>query len=72
MNLLCGVIMSLLVEIPCLSSPVNNGIIDKSGNVGQGETIRVTCDSGFEIYGRAEYKCGIEDPPLCRSKDDAF
>lgn len=63
--------MTFFSEISCLSSPVNNGNIDKSGNVGQGEAIHVTCNSGFEINGRTEYKCGIEDPPLCISKDEA-
>ncbi|XP_061169998.1 sushi, von Willebrand factor type A, EGF and pentraxin domain-containing protein 1-like [Saccostrea echinata] len=57
-------------KIPCLSSPVNKGAIDKSGNVGQGEIIQVTCDSGFEIHGKPEYKCGIDDPPLCINIDE--
>lgn len=50
---------------------MNNGEIDKAGNVGQGEVIRVTCNPGFEILGREEYKCGLEDPPSCISKNSS-
>ncbi|XP_062603015.1 uncharacterized protein LOC134264744 [Saccostrea cucullata] len=57
-------------KIPCLSSSINKGTIDKSGNVGQGEIVRVTCDSGFEINGKSEFKCGMDDPPLCINIDE--
>ena len=57
-----------ILEIPCLSSPVKDGKIDKSGNVGQGEVIQVQCNPGFQLNGTGKYKCGLENPPLCTSE----
>nr|XP_022325864.1 uncharacterized protein LOC111125916 isoform X1 [Crassostrea virginica] len=57
-------------KIPCLSSPVKDGKIDKSGNVGQGEIIQVQCNPGFQLNGTGKYICGLENPPLCTNIDE--
>lgn len=57
------------LEVFCFFFFVNNGEIDKVGNVGLGEVIWVICNLGFEIFGREEYKCGLEDLLLCISKN---